>query len=458
MGDMDEKARRELLELCVSVLKKNDHKTHITPAGNLYPHQWLWDSCFIAIGLRHLHPERAKEELLSLLRGQWANGMLPNMIFDPSPRFRLDRNIWQSWVSPYAPDSVATSGITQPPVLADAAVRVGEKLPKPERIRFYKQILPALVRYHTWLYAERDPHHQGLTLQIHPWEVGLDNTPPWMVQLREHHKPWWAQVISFLHLEHPINKIRRDTRHLPPGTRMNTVDAMLIFDVIRRMRRKNYEIDHILHRSLFIIEDLVFNSILTRANSQLRAMAKTARIKLPAELLASMKLTETALDKLWDEQSGQYYSRDFITFELLREPTIATLMPLYAGTIDKDRAARLVELLTDHRKFWLHHPVPSVPLNSTFFSPQRYWQGPTWLNTNWLIIDGLRRYGYDEIADELTRRSLEMVANAGCFEYFSPIDGTGIGSPSFSWTAALTIDLLEQQPPAVVESSQDTDT
>ena len=102
----------------------------------------------------------------------------------------------------------------------------------------------------------------------------------------------------------------------------------------------------------------------------------------------------------------------------------------------------MVALLKDHKQFWLHHPLPSVPLSSKYFHAERYWQGPTWVNTNWLIIDGLERYGYKDEAADLRKRTLDMVSSAGCYEYFSPIDGKGLGAENFAWTAALTIDLL----------------
>ena len=86
----------DLIEHMAAVLKGNDHGTHISPA-KLYPHQWLWDSCFIAIGLRHLDPERAAEEVANLIRGQWANGMIPNMIFNPGRAYRWEREAWRSW-------------------------------------------------------------------------------------------------------------------------------------------------------------------------------------------------------------------------------------------------------------------------------------------------------------------------------------------------------------------------
>ena len=126
-----------LQEKLAAVLKTNDRGSHTSPA-NLYPHQWLWDSAFIAIGLRHIDPERAAEEIANLVTGQWANGMIPHMIFSKGREYRFERDAWRSWLSPFAPDSVATTGITQPPVLADAVVKVGEKLPPDYRREFYR--------------------------------------------------------------------------------------------------------------------------------------------------------------------------------------------------------------------------------------------------------------------------------------------------------------------------------
>ena len=65
---------------------------------------------------------RAQKELVSLLRGQWHNGMLPNIIFRSEPQYWAERNQWRSWLSPHAPEHVATTGITQPPLIAEAVV------------------------------------------------------------------------------------------------------------------------------------------------------------------------------------------------------------------------------------------------------------------------------------------------------------------------------------------------
>lgn len=428
-----------------AVLEHNDRGLYTIPAENLYPHQWLWDSCFIAIGQRHYDVERAKSEILSLLRGQWANGMVPHIIFSRDARYRRDHDVWRSWLNPNAPDDVITSGITQPPLLAEAIVRIGEKLTLPERRSWYRQTLPNLIAYHEWLYRERDPHAEGLILQIHPWETGLDNTPPWMKELHEHLLPWWVRGLQGLKLDGVIGWFRRDTRFVPIEQRFTTVDALALFDAQRRLRRKLYNTDKILDHSLFTIEDLAFNAIFIRANEQLRAIAKTLRFKLPEDLTARMDLSVAVFEELWDPYSESYFSRDFITHKLIKEPSVASLLPLYAGHIAPERAAMLVKTIENEHMFGPAYPIPSTPVNSPWFDPQRYWQGPTWLNMNWLIADGLRRYKYDDHAEALIESSLELVKGDERFhEYYNPLDGTPLGAPHFSWSAAVALDWVNR--------------
>ncbi len=433
----------DLYKQAKAVLDMNDRGAYTQPAHGLYPHQWLWDSCFIAIGLRHLDTERAKLELTSLLRGQWHNGMLPNIVFRPDPQYRTDRNMWRSWLNPSAPNDLATTGITQPPMLAEAVVQVGAKLSRTERRSWYRLMYPSLVSYHEWLYRERDPHNEGLVLQVHPWETGLDNTPPWMAELHEHQLAWWIRLIEKFRLEWVIDLFRRDTRSVPADERFSAVESAAMFTIQLRLRRKAYDIDKILDHSMFAIEDLAFNSIFIRANARLREIAKSLDKQLPEELLQQMKKTDKAFEDLWDPYSSQYYSRDFITHKLLKTPSIATLLPLYAGSIAKERAGQLVKMLENKHLFGSAYPVPSVPTSSFWFHPKRYWQGPSWVNTNWLVIDGLRRYGFIEHAEALSESTLEMVTRSGCYEYFDPLTGEPAGAGNFSWTAALAIDLLK---------------
>jgi hypothetical protein len=434
--DVSEEAQR--------VLAENDRGTFTVPAKGLYPHQWLWDSCFIAIGLRHLDVDRAQSEILSILRGQWTNGMIPHVIHSGNKRDR-DATIWRSWLNHAAPDDISTSGITQPPIIAEAVVRIGDILPTSEKRLWYKSVFPALLAYHQWLYNERDPHQEGLTLQIHPWETGLDNTPPWMNELHEHQLPVWITIVKKLQLQHLFRFFRQDTRYIPAAQRISTLDALALYSIQRRLRRKNYETQRILTHSLLSIEDVSFNAILIRNNELLAQIAATIKQPLPKELTKRIKKTRSAFEKLWDPYSSQYYSREFVSHRLLKQPTIGTMLALYAGSISKDRAAHLVKMLENKHQFGSTYPVPSVPESSDWFQPKAYWQGPTWVNTNWLIIDGLQRYGFNDHADALTESTLELIRRNGCYEYFSPVNGEPAGAKDFSWTAALALDLAQKK-------------
>jgi neutral trehalase len=223
--------------------------------------------------------------------------------------------------------------------------------------------------------------------------------------------------------------------------RFSNIEGLALYDAQRRIRRKGYDTDKILDHTLFAIEDLTFNCVFIRANELLIEIANSIKEDLPKELLGQMERSAKALEQLWDPYAKQYYSRDFITHRLIKESSIGALMPLYAGKLTKERVGQITKLLEDPKSFGLPFPVPSVPANSSWFKPRTYWQGPTWVNTNWLIIDGLKRNGLSDLADKLTKTTLELVEQNGFYEYFNPENGEPAGTNNFSWTAALSIDL-----------------
>ena len=63
---------------------------------------------------------------------------------------------------------------------------MSQALPQADRRAFLAEVFPGILLYHRWLYRERDLRHGGLVTLIHPWECGLDTTPPWMGELRPH--------------------------------------------------------------------------------------------------------------------------------------------------------------------------------------------------------------------------------------------------------------------------------
>ena len=438
----NEKIKSQLIEEATEILASNSKNGITMPSNILYPHQWFWDSCFIAIGLRHIDIERAKSELVNLVKGQWKNGMIPNIVFANNNGGKKLSNIWRSQVSPFSPDNVFTSGITQPPMLAEAVYKVGEMLDKNERKLWYGMMLNHIVDFHEWLYSDRDPHSEGLVLLLHPYESGMDNSPPWMDELHKSFTPKWIKYTEKLHLDIMYNFFRLDTKFVNKFERMNNVDAMSLYSLQINMRNKQYNTEKILGHNSFAIEDLAYNSILIRANDYLEKISNYINKEIPKNLKKNIKKTRIAIESLWDEENAEYFSRRFETHKLIKISSIASLLPLYSGAITQERAKHLVTTLESHDKFSVPYIIPTVPVHSEWFSPNNYWQGPTWINMNWLIIEGLKNYGFNDHANILTRKTLELVESGGFAEYFNPIDGRPLGIDNFSWTAALTIDLL----------------
>lgn len=439
---MLERPDETLIRDAQQVLSRNRHGAWTCPAKGIYPHQWLWDSCFIAIGLATYDPMRAADELRALLRGQWSNGMLPHMIFADDVRDAGSRHIWQSTTYPDAPRGVETSCITQPPLAAVATEYVSRALADADRGAFLAELYPRIVEHHRWLYRARAPGGKGLVTLLHPWECGLDTTPPWIRQLRRWRGPWWLAPALRLRLSRVTRMFRRDTRYVPAAERLSDDDGLRMLALVHEVKRRDFDLARLTPSRFVLVEDLTFNTLLAVANHSLERIAAGLGEAIDPDLADRFRGTDAALEDLWDEDTGQYCSRDVATRRLITVPTISTLLPLWAGVVPSERRARLVALLRDPDRFWPRYPVPSVPMDAPQFDADRYWRGPTWVNTNWIVVEGLRECGEHDLAEALRARTLDLVRESGLAEYFSALTGEGYGAPEFSWTAALVLDLL----------------
>jgi neutral trehalase len=415
----------------------------------MYGHQWLWDSALTSIGLSHLNPQRAALEISSLFEGQWNNGMVPNMIFTKGrlfgdPPFKPDYLVWSSkLLNKNAPRTVATSGITQPPIIAEAAWRIGEKLDHDDRQAFWTDTVGHLATYHSWIYKERNLKGDGLFSAVHPWETGMENTPTWMQHMRSID---WGKVAGMRHtLDRAMQGIRPDTKEVDAEERASTDEGLLYIDALLRLVSTRYDRHKIADTYPLHIQDVHMNSILIRNNEILQELAQEVSIALPDILQENMASTRKNIETLWDEKDAMYYPRDAVTGYPIKVATIASLMPLYSGAILPERAEALMGHARDPASFGLRHGIPTVPKNSPFYRERRFWSGPSWVNMNWLLSDGQRRMGYSDESKTLASKTLDTIAIGGMKEYFSAKTAEGLGAKNFSWTAALAIDLIREQ-------------
>ena len=70
-----------------------------------------------------------------------------------------------------------------------------------------------------------------------------------------------------------------------------------------------------------------------------------------------------------------------------------------------------------------------------------------------MIWLGLLKYGYRETAEQIRQGILELVANHGFRVYYDPFTGEGLGRKSFSWTAALVIDMIKNKGTRIPQSN-----
>jgi hypothetical protein len=180
---------------------------------------------------------------------------------------------------------------------------------------------------------------------------------------------------------------------------------------------------------------------------QQEALAKIAQVLGEDEdaRLWSSRADEVAqqlIRQKWDAQAGLFWATH--NGSRVNVVTPFNLYPLLTGRMPPDIADRLVAQLTDEKKFWTRYPIATVALDDPKFDPLQMWRGPTWVNINYLFIEGLARSGYLDIAKELRSRTLEMIAGqSDIYEYYNP--QTGKNPPKaasiFGWSAAIYIDL-----------------
>ena len=167
---LTEQLLRTNLRVGVDRRTGREHR-YLCPSPHEYRWQWFWDSCFHAVAAAHVDAEHAVAELEALLAMQREDGFIGHMHFWER-RWLDPGDLWSMLQSKPAlrPHS---SGLIQPPVLAQAVERVAEiagdaSLP----LRFMER----LDRYHAWL-GEHRADGDGLIAVVSPYETGTDHSP-----------------------------------------------------------------------------------------------------------------------------------------------------------------------------------------------------------------------------------------------------------------------------------------
>jgi neutral trehalase len=427
-----------LAQQALAVLDANWMGHATRASARLYPHQWSWDSACIAIGYAGSNQARAQTELRWLFAGQWADGLLPHIRFADNARYFPGPEFWQTHRSPSAPEHPQTSGIVQPPVHATAVWRVYRRARDGDQAKaFLRELMPGLQRWHEYLYRERARGEDGLVEIWHPWESGMDNSPLWDEAL--------ARISPAREAMPDYERV--DLDFVDATQRPTDEEYDLYAYLVKLYRDWEYDSRRIREESPFAIHDVLFNSLLVQANRNLAEIARVLEIDAtPFE--ARAERTAAAIDaELWDEAEGSYGDYDLRAGGRVRAHTAAAYAPLFAGIPTPERARHMVEGLTASSVAvdGAGRVVTSVAPGDANYDPALYWRGPVWPMINWVVHAGLRRYGFSDEAREIRNGLLELVRREGFWEHYNATTGRGQGTEEVSWTAALVLDLLEDE-------------
>jgi hypothetical protein len=357
------------------------------PSPGRYPWQWYWDSCFAAIVWRRFEPARARMELESLLAAQRPDGFVGHTIFWRS-RVSLLRLLFYN-VARRSTDQTET---IQPPLLAWAwRIAVGDPTEEPR-----------IGRQMDWLARNRDLEGDGLIWIVQPDESGLDASPKF-------EEAWGRRSVGRIGFPLLVHRNRR-----------------LGWDA-RRVRGAGGPV---------LCEPLV-NTLWS----------------LSLQALERPSATPALVDRLWDERRGLFLDEVQPGGARLQTLTWASLAPLALPDLPEEIGRRLIEEhLLNEREFLTPVAPPSVAIGERGYEPggghgpiRRYWRGPTWINSAWLVWLGLRRLGYEQEAERLAAGMIGAVVREGLREYYDPRSGKGLGARDFAWSA-LIAELADPKP------------
>ncbi|MCB8875989.1 MGH1-like glycoside hydrolase domain-containing protein [Acidisoma silvae] len=187
-----------------------------------------------------------------------------------------------------------------------------------------------------------------------------------------------------------------------------------------------------------------------------QCLARIAEVLGESETAAALRETASALnariaDRLWhaDRQvfAGRHWSGAF-------EPSLSVtcFYPLLAGAASNEQINALIDgYLLNPDKFWGERVLPSSANDDPASVDNVYWRGRIWPPHIFLVWEGLRRAGRDDLATEVSHRAWAMFASGWrdarvCRENFHRQDGQGDDSPDadrfYSWGALIPATVM----------------
>ena len=350
---------------------------YTVPNAEVYPFQWLWDSCFHAIAWAELGaPERARSELAHLFRTQTADGFVPHIDYEFAPLHHAD--FW---------GRADRSTITQPPMFGHAIAELFRR-----GIDIADLVEPATEGL-LFLFDTRE-RVDGLIALCHPWESGADDCPRW-----DHwcDGPWtvdaWRERKSALVATVDVND------HGSP-----------------------------ISNSAFRVASCGFNALVAFNALELHEVTGDDRLRDRALALIA------TLDTRWDGSLRTWVDAGDSEQSSAAVRSLDALLPALV-TADETRVDAVMEQLLDVDAFGGDCGPAGVHRAEPTFDARRYWRGPAWPQLSYLLWVAAHRRHRSAAASSLGAALIAGAQRSHWAEYWDASDGYGLGAAPQSWTA-----------------------
>ncbi|AGW42040.1 inositol monophosphatase [Leifsonia xyli subsp. cynodontis DSM 46306] len=224
--------------------------------------------------------------------------------------------------------------------------------------------------------------------------------------------PYWDTRLAAMAETYPNDIPRPDLMHADTGHRPSNGEYSKYLYLAARYYR-DHDCDDADTGYPFQFEDPAFNALWARSELALAEIAQRIGLDTASHHRQAQRIAD-ALSRLWSPELGCYVARDTVSDEP-QQPvrTIAGIAPLLVPGLPHEQD--LLDLLRGpHFALGTVAMVPSHDLLAPTFDPARYWRGPSWFNTAWLIAEALWERGLTSDAAQLSR-SMEDSALAHGF-------------------------------------------
>ncbi len=371
----------------------DDERGYSFPNADVYPHLWLWDSCFHSIAWAAFGDPRAITELEALFDGQLASGFVPHMRYD-SP---------SQWRGPLED----RSGFTQPPVYGHAlatAVRAGLSVPD----RLIEQVAAA----YDYLWRERRTA-TGLLRIVHPWEAGADDSPRW---------DGWIGSTDW-------------NREEWTGFDLDLLAVTTFGPTGESIANERFE-----------AAPAAFNAIAAHGMRELASVDGD-----PTWLDRAGELAARIDEQLWDADEGLWADLAVVgPADSTRVPTLDGVLPALSSD-DHHLATRALDQLADESRFGAPYGLAYVARGHPIYRPDLYWRGAAWPQLNHLARVAAVRWHRPRLAADIAAMTRRGAVASGFSELWDPETGEPRGAVPQTWTALAAVERVDQLPAEITE-------